>query len=142
MDRLSQASRRGKLPGFHPGPGEQEFRVRLMGEPFDRELRGRADAGEGAGSAVTLNERVMLLWPVVAGVLCVVAIWPGVWLTDSMLETYWPWFTARVETWWWYMPLTVIPLPFALRSMWRKSQKSSDEQREKAIRAIREALSA
>ncbi len=139
MDRLAQASRRGKLPGFHAGPRAGEFRVRLMGEPFDREIRGRARTADG-GSAVALRERVMPLWPVVAGVMCVVAIWPGVWLTDSMLETYWPWFTARVETWWWYIPLTAIPLPFALRSMWRKSAAAADQQRAKAMRSIRDAL--
>ncbi len=141
INRLAQASRRGKLPGFRAGPGDHEFRVRLMGEPFDRELEGRAESAD-AGATVAIRERVLLLWPAVAAVLCITAIWPGVWLTDSMLETYWPWLTRHVETWWWYIPLTAVPLPFALRTMWRKSAASAAEQRDKAMRAIRDALTA
>lgn len=140
VERLAQASRRGKLPGFQAGPGAGEFRVRLMGEPFDREIQGRAEPRGDAASAVSLRERVMPLWPVVAALFSAVAIWPGVWLTDSMLETYWPWLTHRVATWWWYIPLTAIPLPFALRTMWRKSSAAAAEQREKAMRAIRDAI--
>ncbi len=141
VTRLDQASRRGKLPGFRAGPGAQSFSVRLMGEPFDRELLGQA-APAPQGATVSIRERVLILWPAVAAIFCIIAIWPGVWLTDSMLETYWPWLTRHVETWWWYIPLTAIPLPFALRTMWRKSAASAAEQRDKAMRAIRDALSA
>lgn len=141
MSRLDRASKQGKLPGFEQR-GERAFRALVYGEPFDRELLGTI--GEGSsGSVIELRLRLLKKFPTIAIALVIVSIWPGVWLTDSMIQTYFPgypnsfWVTAA-----WYLPLTVIPLPWMLRSMWRKSEGIAREELDKTIAKIERAVSA
>jgi hypothetical protein len=39
----------------------------------------------------------------------VLTFFPGLYLTDSMLTTYFEWY--RIETWWWYVPLGLLMIP-------------------------------
>jgi len=139
MQRLDRASKRGKLAGFEPR-GESGFRALVYGEPFDREVIGTINPSDG-GSVIDLRLRLLKKFPVLAITLVVISIWPGVWLTDSMIQTYiagYPnsfWVTAA-----WYLPLTVIPLPWALRSMWRKSEGIAREELVKTIGKITTAV--
>lgn len=117
-------SRAGKLPGFKrtsPTSGE----ARVFGQPFDRDVLVSAiDAP--SGSVVRLSTRPRRKIPVLFAIVGVATVWPGVWLTDSLIMTY---FSGAsnwvVKTWMWYLPLAIIPLPFAARSMWRKSRESA-----------------
>lgn len=135
MQRLDRASKRGKLAGFEQR-GEHGFRATVYGEPFDREIIGAIQPSDG-GSLIDLRLRLLKKMPVMAIALIVVSIWPGVWLTDSMIQTY---FAGYPNSFWvtaaWYLPLTVIPLPWMLRSMWRKSEGIAREELVKTLGKI------
>jgi hypothetical protein len=122
LDRLGNMSKRGKLPGFvRVGvSGPVLFRAEAFGEPFEGVLEARAEGD----SATTLRfaYRMLPKLPWIFGVVSLLTIWPGVILTDSLMKTYFPGFTASVPTSWWYLPLTVLPLPLMWRSWMRKSR--------------------
>jgi hypothetical protein len=136
VERLERLSRRGKLPGFRAPARDGEFSVSAFGHPFDRVLVARgSDTAEGTVLAFRLRWSLPL--PTAFGALIALTIWPGVWLTDSMLSTYFDGYAAWTErgwmgTWTWYLPLCA-PLPWALRSMLRRSAATS---REAALRTI------
>jgi hypothetical protein len=126
IDACDALSRAGKLPGFKrtsPTSGE----ARVFGQPFDSDLLVSAIDAPG-GSVVRLSTRLRRKIPVLFAVVGVATVWPGVWLTDSLIQTY---FSGAsnwvVKTWMWYLPLAIIPLPFAARSMWRKSRDTAAE---------------
>jgi hypothetical protein len=132
--RLDFASRRGRLAGFRPGPGL--FSVAAFGQPFDRVLI--ADArGEEGGTVLEFRSALLLKWPAIFIAVTLFTIWPGVWLTDSLLSTYfasYPWWGLR--TWMWYLPLTVLPLPWMAKGMWQKSEGLAHDSAHRAIRKI------
>lgn len=140
IDALDHASRRGKLPGFKR-ESSSAFSVAVFGEPFDRRLHALISP-DGPGSRLELRARLLLRAPIIAAVVLIFTIWPGVWLTDSMLLTYYPPAQHWWPTWTWYLPLTVIPLPFAARSIWKRSEASCRREAHIAIERIREATSA
>ena len=137
IDRLETAARRGRMPGFaRDGAG---FRIRVFAEAFERELIATVTP-ESGGSVVRLRLRLMPMMPLIYAVSAVVTVWPGVWLTESMLHTYYP---PAQEWWpvaWWYLPLTVLPLPWAARSMWRKSQATAQAEIRKTMEAVEREL--
>lgn len=139
MRALDRASKQGNLPGFEQR-SDNQFRALVYGEPFDRELIGTISA-ESDGCRIDSELRLLLKMPVLSVVLVVVSIWPGVWLTDSMVQTY---FASYPNSFWvtaaWYLPLTVIPLPWALRTMWRKSERVAKEELIKTIEKIERAI--
>lgn len=139
MLRLANASRRGRLAGYHAHERPSEFHIRIFGEPFDRRLVGevRPDA---SGSRVAFHLVTLRTLPIVFIVFAIFTVWPGVWLTDSMLETYYP---PSKDWWWigwWYIPLTALPLPWAARKMWRKSQATAHSETAQAIERVEAAL--
>jgi hypothetical protein len=144
IKRLDRASKQGKLAGFARLDGDR-FRTLVYGEPFDRELLGTIRE-QGDGCEISLELRLLKKMPSIAIAMVVVSIWPGVWLTDSMIQTY---FAGYPNSFWvtaaWYLPLTVIPLPWMLRSMWRKSEGIAREEFgkmvEKIVRAVDGAIS-
>ncbi|TVQ63316.1 MAG: hypothetical protein EA379_04155 [Phycisphaerales bacterium] len=144
FERLDRAARKGDMPGLRAGDDGQSFRLRIFGELFDRELVGEArpDTASPGESEIVYRVRLLPLMPAVTVVTLVFVIWPGVWLTDSMLSTYFPGFTRAVPTWWWYMPLTVLPLPWAVRTAWRRSCATANEEIVKAAERVRTALGA
>lgn len=123
LARLDHASRRGRLPGFHHERGTSTFTLRIFGELFDRELIAtlRADAGAPGTCVIEFRLRLLPLTPAIAAAFAAFAVWPGVWFMDSLLVTYIPSSAGWIPTWTWYLPLTVLPLPFVARSVWRKS---------------------
>lgn len=137
LERLDEAARRGRMPGFHAEPGG--FRIRVFGEAFERELDASVTA-DGEGSVLKLRLRLRPLMPIVFALIGVTTVWPGVWLTESMLETYYPPAQSWWPIWWWYVPLTVIPLPWAARSLWRKSQATASAEVSKTMSAIEREL--
>ena len=122
LERLGNMSKRGKLPGFVRGSvsGPVLFRAEAFGEPFEGVIEARAE-GDGA-TTLRFAYRMLPKLPWIFGVVSILTVWPGVILTDSLMKTYFPGFTASVPTSWWYLPLTVLPLPLMWRSWMRKSR--------------------
>ncbi len=137
VKRLDVLARRGKLAGFAPGRGDVLFEVACFGEPFDRVLEARA-AREGTHTLVRFSTRVLARVPAIFAAVTAITVWPGVWLTDSMLTTYFSWY--RIPTWWWYIPLTVVPLFWMVPRMVRKSERACRESAAHQISAISAAL--
>lgn len=145
QERLARAARRGLLPGFAPR-GQASFRVEADAVPFVHELAGAIEELPD-GSEVRLTLRRLGRMPAIFVVVIALTIWPGAWLTDSLLATYWgayggwtselPWLTYA-----WYLPLTVLPLPWAWRSLSRKSAAEAGASAAKLRRAISEILEA
>jgi len=145
VDSCDALARAGKLPGFQRS-SPTSCVSRLFGQPFDRTLHIDAvDAPQG--SVVRLSTRLRRKTPVIFAIVGVSTVWPGVWLTDSLIQTY---FSGAsnwiVKTWMWYLPLAVVPLPFAARSMWRKSQHDAAEHfaeiRERVAKAVGASMDA
>jgi len=113
---LEKAATKGKMPGYRMGTQTGAFTTLAFGAPFDHELIGTAAAQDGR-TLVTFRLRMLPKLPAFYAALIVVSVWPGVWLTESMLTTYFSWYPRNMWwTWAWYMPLTVGPLPW----MWKK----------------------
>lgn len=115
-------SKRGKLPGFAE-ISPTEFRADAFATPFDHSLTCRLEPVEGGtrlAFRVTMNRRM----PWIYALVLLVTIWPGVWVTDSMLKTYFSWYT--IPTWWWYLPVSVLPIPWMWRSFIRKSTSAAE----------------
>lgn len=142
IDACEKLARAGKLPGFERD-SDTACRARVFGQPFDRELFIDAAEGAGTGSIVRLRTQLRRRVPVAFVVVGVLTVWPGVWLTDSLIQTY---FSAAqswaIKTWMWYLPITILPLPFAARSMWRKSQAQAAEHFAELQERIAQAIGA
>ncbi|MBL8762155.1 MAG: hypothetical protein JNL50_12725 [Phycisphaerae bacterium] len=138
MGRVAEMSKRGKLPGFaQSSPGE--FVAEAFATPFDHTLHCRVDAAP-SGATLSFSLRMNRRLPWVYVLVLAVTIWPGVWVTDSMLKTYFSWYT--IPTWWWYMPITVIPIPWMWRSFMRKSRTGADASARELIADIAAAVGA
>jgi len=137
VERLRTLSRRGKLPGFSDrAPGGGLFRADAFGFPFDGELIGRPEPGAGDGVRLRLTVRVKPRLPVVFAVVTALAIFPGVILTDAFLVSF-GWYAAAAEwtqthlrlpadwfTYAWYLPLSIVPLPWAVAKLRRQTAAS------------------
>lgn len=135
VERLDLAARRGRLPGFRANPEDGSFRVRLYGGNFDRMLEGKA-LSAGTGSSVSFRVRLLPGMPLAFAGISLATVWPGVLLMDSMLLTYYPPSQNWIPTWWWYIPLTALPLPFAARKVWRASNALATEDLHKTLLSI------
>ncbi|MCH7961772.1 MAG: hypothetical protein IIC49_05510 [Planctomycetes bacterium] len=137
LDRVGTLSQRGRLPGFAGGRDGVLFVAMAFGRPFDRTLEARAVAGtDGTELRFTSRLNRGLPWAFIA--LTAVSIWPGVWLTDSLLRTYFDWY--RFATWMWYLPVSVVPLPWAVRAIVRRSETAAAESARELIERIRAAV--
>jgi len=126
--RLDACARRGKLAGFEPGVNGELFSVAAFGEPIDYRLCVTARQSEPAACELHFSLRVTRKLPIIFWVIAALTVWPGVWLTESMLSTYWNWY-ASLPTWItyaWYLPLAVLPLPWLWARMLRKSRAAAD----------------
>ncbi len=121
--RLDLAARRGRVAGFRREPGPALFSVEAFATPFEHKLLATARA-EGQQTRLSFRPVMLPRIPWIYGIVIAFCIWPGVWLTHSMLVTWFgDWYFAEEwKTWAWYIPLTVIPLPWAVRRLWVKSR--------------------
>lgn len=129
-EKLEESARRGLLPGLG-NTSTEGFEITDFGHPFESRLIGRIDPAEpgepvGCRLRFRLEMKTRMLWVFVA-VWCL-TIWPGVWITHSMLRVYFPSYGASggfwYPTWLWYLPLTVPFAPISIRSAIRKSRMS------------------
>lgn len=76
----------------------------------------------------------------------VLTVWPGVWLTHSLLRTYFPGYGSPdalwSPTWWWYIPLTALSVPLGMRSAMGKSRRTGAAEAGKLVEKIRAILDA
>ncbi len=141
---LGKMSKRGELPGFEKDGARGLFCVEAQGAPFDRSLVAHARGGEG----LTRLEWELVTprrWPIAMAVVLAVSVWPGLPITHSLLVTYFPgWYGGLVSgwfaTWMWYLPLTVIPIPWVWRSVMRKMRASTHASAVEAIGKIARAV--
>lgn len=157
VERLTKASRRGKMAGFHgeaprgvSGGDVLPVWFEVFGQYFDRRLIVRAerdsadrgavaeDAASGGGSRVLRFEnrvktfRIWAFW-----VLTGLSVWPGVLLLHSMMATYFGWYPrAMWVTCAWYLPLTVLPVPWMWSTAWKKSAAVADAEARQSIARI------
>lgn len=142
LERLRTASKRGRLAGFS-APARAvplaDFQVNAFGTPFEADLIGRIPSDAPTDNPSTgpstirfeLRPRRKGLWLFAAGL--VLSVWPGVLIVDSMIPGEWGWPT----TWWWYIPLTALPIPWALRAVWRKTITTTTASAREMIEKIR-----
>lgn len=125
LDRLSTASRRGRMPGFHNHnqPGGVLFSVAAFGQPFDGELRVRAAARPG-GSTLRSEERILRRTPAIFILALAFAVWPGEYFMDQLMIQFLPGVRDAVPTAWWYLPVTILPIPWLWRAVMRRTRES------------------
>jgi len=135
---LEEASRRGRLPGFEAGAHGGLFAVAAFGKYFDQRLVAdvASGKGEGEGEGTRLRFRAVTppTLPVIFVVVMIATVWPGLPLTQSLMNSYFP----SIAGWtpWWYLPLTVLSVPFVLRKLFRDSFEAAHESSLEAIGKI------
>jgi len=116
---LEALAKKGKLPGFEPNGVPGLFRVDAFGMPSDYDLVAEA-VGDSAGTQLRFKLVSQRKFHLIMAISIVLTIWPGMWMTDSMLRT---WFRSYdFATWIWYVPLMILPLPWLWYSATRKSR--------------------
>jgi hypothetical protein len=139
--RMRALSKAGKLPGFVEtrGGGDGElFRVAAFATPFDRELIVRADRESEAETTLRWRLRVLPKLPIIMLVVSVLSVWPGVWLTDSMIRTYFPSYDFNTNLW--YIPLTLASLAWYGWGAWKRSGAEARQSEAEAVAVMRAAL--
>lgn len=137
VERVGKRSKAGKLAGYTlitPASADgATVRVLAFGGIYDHELicavtpgpggtgGSGGPGGPGGGSTIAFDLRVLRKMPIIAAVMIIVTIFPGLPLTHSMLSLYFDWYT--IQTWWWYMPLVVLMLPM----MWKQYKMARRE---------------
>lgn len=119
LSAADAASKAGKLPGFEKT--DTYFATLLFGAPFDRVMTATASTDSGL-TIISFTTRLLPKMPLIFAALIIFSIWPGVTLTHSLLRIYFPAYT--IQTWWWYLPLTILPLPWYLKKTIKKSEAS------------------
>jgi len=128
LGELERRARRGKLAGF--ALENEGFRCAAFGNPFDAELLGRFE-----NESVEFSIRHKPMIPVIVWIVLALAVWPGTWMTDSILTTYfssYPWF---ISSFWWQVIIAVLTASGAPVIL--KQQKASKvAQQEHALKSI------
>jgi hypothetical protein len=130
LKRLEKAARRGELPGFERGGpaingAAAAFHAEADAVPFEGMVVAVASpATDGGGTMLTLSVRLKPRMPWIFMISLVLAAYPGVILTGSMLRTLAPGATWLWDTvWWWYFPLAVVSIPLAFMPALKKSRR-------------------
>ena len=141
LERARGLSRRGKLPGFVPGvngtPSDTLFSFAAFGAPLDYVVAARVGSSVGH-TALSFEPRMHRRLPIIMAVVTVVSIWPGLPITDSLIKSYFP--SYAFSTWMWYLPLTILPLPFMFMRMWKQSARAAHEHALETIEVLRTTL--
>jgi hypothetical protein len=145
LARLDTASRRGRLPGFTARPREGIlFTLELHGQPFDGLMTASASQTADGGSVLALRWRMRPQLPLLFMAVLIATIWPGVYFMDRLIPGSWTWIPAFGSwwpaTWWWYIPLTALPLPFAWRVLMRRSRAALEAAAAEAVEKVRKEL--
>lgn len=147
LDRLDKASRRGKLAGFHAtGQPDSPFWIEIFGKFFHRRLLVTlrpAPQAESASTTLSFENRLRPAVPIAFWIVTILSVWPGVVLTDSLLATYFSWYPREFWiTCAWYLPLTILPVPWMWLSWWRQSATIADAEARASIAKVAAHLGA
>lgn len=138
--RLSKA---GKLPGFAPESHGSLFAADAHAWPIDRVLVVSATENRDGDVMLGFTLKPRMKTAFFLMLVCLVAVWPGVWIVHSMLGIYFDWYTWPLwATCLWYIPLTAGPLPWVGWAMLRKSRKEAHESAMATINLLREHVGA
>jgi hypothetical protein len=135
---LSQRAKQGKLAGYQK-QSERTFTLDAAGGIYERTLIATIisdTADKDEHTEIWFEGKLKRTIPIVVIVVLVFTLWPGVWLTDSILSTWFNWY--RLGIWWtsaWYIPLTLLAVP-AFWAQFKKSERESWEDAHKAIEKI------
>jgi hypothetical protein len=147
LKRLEKAARRGELPGFERGGpaidgAAAAFTAEADAVPFEGLVVAVASpATDGGGTMLTLSVRLKPRMPWIFMISLVLAAYPGVILTGSMLRTLAPGATWLWDTvWWWYFPLAVVSIPLAFLPALNKSRRLAAASAAEVATKIRKLL--
>jgi hypothetical protein len=105
-------------------PGGALFRVAAFGNPIDADLDARPRPVNGLvmlDFALTIPRRL----PVTLAVSLVLTVWPGVYFTDQLMIQFLPTWRAAIPTWWWYLPVSIVPIPWVWRRVMRRARDTT-----------------
>lgn len=140
IDRLQAMSKRGKLAGFEREkiPEGADAAFAAQGTPFEGLVLVRAGDGR-----VSFDLHMPRKWAVIFAAVLIVTVWPGLPITEAFLQSF-IWYERLTSgwfaTWMWYLPLTVLPAPFMLRSVLAKSRATSMEHAKETVARVRGVL--
>jgi hypothetical protein len=138
QNALSLRAKQGKLAGYEKR-GERSFTLDAAGGLYERTLVATiiSDTNDNDDhTEIWFEGRLKKTVPIVVIAVLIFTIWPGVWLTDSILGVWFNWY--RLNIWWtsaWYIPLTLLAVP-AFWAQFRKSERESWDDAHKAIEKI------
>lgn len=125
VERMDKLSKRGKLAGFAKGVPPTLFEASAFGDPLEYRLLASAEP-ETAGTRVSFALKLPAKIPLIYALVITLSIWPGVWLTHSMLITYFSWYKLTMTgTCAWYLPLTILPLPWMYKKQFVGSRAAA-----------------
>ena len=144
---LERAGRRGRLPGFSRLDGDA-FRLDCDAVPFEYEIVGRVASEtdpETAGCRFAVSVGRKRIMPIVFAATLIFTVWPGVWLTDSLIATYWPTYGRWTEsmpwlTYAWYLPIAALPLPWVWKVLVTRSAAMARDSARAQVAAVRSEL--
>ena len=137
LSRLQTASKRGRLAGYQQIEGPGLFRVAAHGQPFEGELIGTLGNGQ-----ISFEAPMLQRLPIVFAVILLLTVWPGVYFMDELVAQFVPSLWRPWVTYYWYIPITVIPLPWMWRGIMRKSRATIDASAREMIAKIAKELDA
>ncbi len=135
---LAARAKQGKLAGYQKQT-ERSFSVDASGGLYERTLLATIisdTADKDEHTEIWFEGRLKRTIPIVVIAVLIFTIWPGVWLTDSILSIWFNWY--RLGIWWtcaWYIPLTLLAVP-AFWAQFKKSGRESWAEAQKAIGKI------
>jgi hypothetical protein len=146
LQRLGTLCKRGRLDGFVPRPGSTTslgapalFAAGASGTPFESILLAGA-TDDATGTMLRFERRLDRRWPVFFAVVLIATVWPGVHLMDMFMADWFP--SLYPYTWRWYLPITILSLPFAWRAAIGKSRRTGDAEARLVIEGIAKELGA
>ncbi len=138
--KLKARSKRGKLAGFDEHPRSGIASVTAYGTPFDGIL-----TLHHQNNTISFEATLARKLPTIFAIALILTVWPGLPLTDSFLHNF-IWYERVVawglETWMWYVPTTILPLPFVWRTAIKRSRSSMRTHALETIEKLRPLLSA
>jgi hypothetical protein len=132
---LALRAKQGKLPGY-TRLSDRAFELEAFGSLYDRTLTATIisdTADKDEHTEIWFEGRLKRMMPIAVIAVLIFTIWPGVWLTDSLLGVWFNWY--RLNIWWtsaWYIPLTLLAIP-AFWAHFKKSEKASWEHARETI---------
>ncbi len=136
---LQNMSKKGKLAGFAAQGPHGYIAVAAHGTPFDSKLLIHHE-----GDELRFDLQLIKMFPSIFFALLIITIWPGLPLTDGFMSSF-QWYeklvaSTGIKTWYWYLPLTILPAPFAWKSSIKKSKASAIMSAQETIENIKPKL--